>query len=1404
MLEPISDEIRSRSAKICRSAWFAIVSLTLILGASSLAAQPSFQTSNPLEVGSPDGGTQASCFFDANGDGELDLATGVWRGQNQVFLNDGSGSFTLGTTNFGLSDGRTWVLIAFDVDGDADLDLFSVDERDQSRWYLNDGAGSFTAGTRNVGVSGASTRAACLVDVDGDADMDLVLGIYGDRDEVWLNDGAGNFSFASYIGIVGGLTRDIQCGDMDGDGDDDLVIAAYNRQNQILLNDGAGGFATSFNFGTGQDRTWALHLVDLNGDGALDVVCANYSEQDRLYLNLNDASGNVSSAVIDIGTSSSRSTGIVSADFDADFDTDLAICYYGETDRVWLNTGGTFTTSVTIDTGSDNARSIRTADMDADGDSDIFIGNYSGSGQDYLYYNGDRQGLTGSIEITVATNPMRETIAYDYTVRILDTGMNVVTNYTGAVDISSTLDGAIITLNFTPADMGEMTLVGGLTLTTVGTHTLQATDGSLTGQLMNVVVEALPTITAISYDQLRGSMQILIDGTGFDATTPANNLVDFEGLQGTVISASAVQILVEVPSEMGLIAGDISVEVNGATSNTMPYTLAPICVSLDSAMAYVVGSLAATEIAVSGDGQYIAFISESPFIVAGDTNNLPDVFLYNIPTTGVLRLNVGPGSVEANGTSDSVSINQNGTVVAFRSLASNLGVDGGAARFDTFVWDSSLGASPIELISVSSTSVAGNRNSLSTTSISDDGNRVVFISDSTNLDPSDINGNSDVFLRDRVAGTTTAVSRATSGVQPNQDAYNCVISGDGNHIAWRSFATNVVPGVANGVGHIYVRHLAGNGPNILINTTVCASVNSGGSAATSHSTSPSLSDDGSLVAFATFANLVGSDTSVALQDIYVRDLANQTTERAVLDLALGNPSSHQFDPRISGNGSFIVYYSSANDLVASDLNQRLDVFRTDRSVPATPVNARISVSSASAPGDLDSTLCDLSDDGTRVGFISAAGTLVASDSNRQNDCFYRNVPGGTTTLVTRNFATGIAPTDGSTGAEYADVSSDGRYTVFVSNSLDLSGGTAAYRNVFRYDRDTTTLLQITAAFGGGEIDGDCIWPRISDDGDVIAFQSSATNLIAGDTNGYDDIFAYTVSTTTMERLSVSSAGVQGNINSFQPEISGDGTLVVFHSSSNTLHANDTNVFFDVYLRNLTTDVTDLISADSGGMATGTHSYLANISNNGEFVVFSSLASNLVGGDTNGVFDIYRYEIASGNTIRVSLSSSSGQPSTNCKYPSVSNDGNFVAFHSDTSALASGDSNDNFDVFLRNVSAGTMVAVSRRNGGGAIGNGPSFYPDVSPDGAFVVFRSAASNLSSNFSGGGNQIYLYDIAADVTKRISTNSDGVRNDGDGASLPKISADGRWVVYHTEGANLDAGDENLVADVYLAPVGE
>jgi Tol biopolymer transport system component len=286
---------------------------------------------------------------------------------------------------------------------------------------------------------------------------------------------------------------------------------------------------------------------------------------------------------------------------------------------------------------------------------------------------------------------------------------------------------------------------------------------------------------------------------------------------------------------------------------------------------------------------------------------------------------------------------------------------------------------------------------------------------------------------------------------------------------------------------------------------------------------------------------------------------------------------------------------------------------------------------------------------------------------------------------------------------------------------------------------------------------------------------------------------------TTIRVSVATSGTQANGPSANPILSSDGHFVAFDSTASNLVAGDTNGSSDVFVRDLFASITERVSVSGTGSEAMGMSQMPSMSSDGRYIAFASTAENLLPapGATNQAWDVYVRDRTGSNTVCAGVSSSGAQGSGNSFAPAISADGRYVAFQSQASDLVAGDTNGRADVFVRDLQSATTTRVSV-DSAGAQGNQASVHPSISGDGRYVVFASQASNLVPGDTNAGQDVFSHDCVQGTTIRLSVDSNG--GQAAGACLcPIMSQDGRFVVFACDAANLASGDTNAVVDVFV-----
>ncbi len=392
--------------------------------------------------------------------------------------------------------------------------------------------------------------------------------------------------------------------------------------------------------------------------------------------------------------------------------------------------------------------------------------------------------------------------------------------------------------------------------------------------------------------------------------------------------------------------------------------------------------------------------------------------------------------------------------------------------------------------------------------------------------------------------------------------------------------------------------------------------------------------------------------------------------------------------------------------------------------------------------------------------------------------------------------------------EPLDLSSDGRYVVFISDASNLVPGyVQGYNSIFVKDLWTGAVELISKSSAGVQADSHCRLARISGDGRYVVFVSDSANLVPSDANGFWDVFVHDRWNQTTECVSVDLSGVPSNSLSTEPSISLDGRFVCFTSFSDNIVPQDWNWAYDVFVRDLKTGTTSRVSLGVGGLEGDGSSKFGGISGDGNFVAFVSSATNLVPNDTNGEEDHFVRDLSTGFIERINVDSNgvqaafSGSGSKSGGPPSLSSDGRFAVFSSPATNLVLNDTNGVRDIFLRDraLNATERISVNsfEQESLGPAFSGP-FRPHVSDDGRYVSYSHIAPDLVGyDANGFGIDVYLRDRVAGVTKLVNLNNDALQADQQ-SNNAGMTPDGRYIVFTSTSSTFLPGDTNGAVDVF------
>ncbi|MBI2928384.1 MAG: PD40 domain-containing protein [Verrucomicrobia bacterium] len=692
----------------------------------------------------------------------------------------------------------------------------------------------------------------------------------------------------------------------------------------------------------------------------------------------------------------------------------------------------------------------------------------------------------------------------------------------------------------------------------------------------------------------------------------------------------------------------------------------------------------------------------------------------------------GLASAAGNGLSGASVVSADGRFVAFVSAADNL-VANDLSRsalgsyLDVFV--RGLATGKTTLVSVTPDgATSGNGHSVAA-SISADGRYVAFESEASNLVANDTNGAADVFLRDLQTGTTVLVSANPAGAPGNGASTNPTVTPDGHYVVFESAASDLVAGDTNGLGDVFVRDLQ-------TGVTTLVSASAAGEPGLDASRWPVITPDGRYVAFESTATNLVPEVPLSPGQVYLRDLTSQTTKWI-------------------GGAAAGAYLSFTNVVLTNLSSGALTYFSFNAAV---------------------------SDDGRYVAFKAAGFSLPTL-------VVRHDVQTGTTELTSR---AGTAASPNIEDASGPKMSADGRMIAYAE-ALTQIDQAAVW--VWDGQSKSSNLVSVNLA-GTGPAKGLADTPAISADGRFVAFLSDATDLVTNATDGSFQVYVRDLVNGTTRLVSAKADGsAGGSCEGAGPTLSADGRVIAFESFDGGLVAHDENSSDDVFARDMSNDSVSLVSQIAPGLGSVTGAGQSSTSPNsisadGRYVVFVSLADNLVPNDTNEQGDVFVRDVVSGTTRLVSATPAGVPGNAPSFEPVLSADGRYAAFVSRASDLAPNDANTREDVFLRDLQTGTTTLVSSRHDGTTSADGASFRPMLSADGRYVAYESYASDLMADVSDapptstfGSNDVFVFDQVTQKNSLISVSVDQPGKAANQSSWPVISSDGRYVAFQSRG---------------------
>jgi Tol biopolymer transport system component len=894
-------------------------------------------------------------------------------------------------------------------------------------------------------------------------------------------------------------------------------------------------------------------------------------------------------------------------------------------------------------------------------------------------------------------------------------------------------------------------------------------------------------------------------------------------------------------SETNLVSGerDLNQGLDIFVQDLLTGTTSLVSHTLDSPA--ITSNVPSGEAAISGDGRWVAFTSRATDLVPGtpgspvDSHRIGALYLYDrVADASMLVTNRPPYDFQG------LAISSDGRYIAFTSEATDL-VPGqrGVSGSNVFLYDRV--ARSFQLISHASASPTTTGSGSSRYPVlSADGRWVAFLSPADDLAPGNPAGDA-AFLYDRVSGAVTRAGPA--GVM--------ALSADGRYLA------------VQGPQEAYLYDRATHTKTPLAADRVGDFSGDLGVA---------ISADGRYVALnSPPSHLVPPQPgNLSASGLYLYDRISRTFTLVSRKHGSATTPGSAAAPRISADGRYVIFLSFEPDLVTGQIDPSgtWDVFLFDRDSGASTLVSRAGASATTA-ADFHSSSPVISADGTRVVFYSEADNLAAGvpDRNSSEDLFAYTIA-STSLAAVSHHAPDLPSITPEADSEAAAVSGDGRWVVFMSYAVHLVAGQSGPGydgDIFLYDRATRATILVSHAAGSltRAANGSSSSPAITPDGRWVLFASSATDLVAGTTFSGSQLNYFLFDRLAGTTVLVGRTRLV-NFPAPQARITPDGRWVVFASDApNLVPGQQGHGDLNIYLWDHATGNTTLVSHSPAGptVTSELKSYEPLISDDGSWIAFASLATDLVPGqiDGNRVDDLFLWDRTTGKTVLVShakgspLTAGSLDPNEFPHPFAISADGRFIAFVSYaeiegidpglmgglylydrttaalvrvadraqtgaaialamsadgryvafSSASGPGVDPDGYDqVFLYDRNARTTTLLSRSISGDHGGNGGSAQPAISADGRYVAFTSSATDLVPGQPGPAHtlqfSVFLVDRLAGTTTWVSAPGTALLQTPDSSFHPLLSASGRQVAF-TSTVDLVAGDRNNHSDAYL-----
>ena len=817
---------------------------------------------------------------------------------------------------------------------------------------------------------------------------------------------------------------------------------------------------------------------------------------------------------------------------------------------------------------------------------------------------------------------------------------------------------------------------------------------------------------------------------------------------------------------------------------------------------------------MSSNGRYIVFESSASDLVAGDSNNVADVFVRDTVAGTTTMVSVSTTGAIGNGASGSAAMTPDGRYVAFVSAATNLVANDTNGIPDVFVRDLNTGQT--RLVSVGAQNLNTPFPSIGSANpeITPDGNYVAFYSTATNL-VAGVTNSGDIYVRALNTGTTYWISTNARPLvlsilgNTSAVAYNQQISTNGNYVAFEANSSGAKSG-------LILRYNLQTGLTDVADTNATTAISGLESAAHDLDMTP----DGRFISFV--ANTNTSGTCIAEWD-------GQTGMVSLVSSNLnGGVTAGTFAdwPVMDASGQFVAFVSNDPDLTTNSASGGFDLYARDMSAGTM---FEVDVAPGEPPAGVGAdTIPAVSADGQLIVFDEPLdGKSMPNDRNHAGDLLARVLGAPTNELISAHDSGSFSATpNGPSFISGTSVSSNGLFVAFASDADNVAtNDTNGWRDIFVRDfAHGTTILASVGADGVSSGNGLSTDPTISSDGRYVAFTSAATNLVRGDTNSAQDVFVRDLQAQTNELVSAGTgAGSFGNGASYSPTISANGRLVLFHSKANNLAAGSFTSFAEnLFLRDRTlrTNYALTFAGVSAAAMTPDGRYTAfNGALSGvtyHVYVWDSLAARMtftnavdstsaisaISVSSNGQWLAYLTGSGTVSLRLVNVASNSAQTVATGSFPShpglsFSADGRFLAFAT-TASIATLDMNGLSDIYVFDTLSGTNLLVTESYNASTTPNGAADAPLISPDGRFVAYRSFASNNIPGDTNGVADLFVYDRSTGTTTLLTQGQTGGLMADDRSLTANFASDSQTLFFTSWASDLVGQDYNRFEDVF------